>query len=445
MSSLDGAQDTGQAADYRLAVAPSSPCRFVALAYADEIAADPALLRAYARLFGPHDAATLLVYAPDVSPEEAARTLEPAVAQAGLAGEDGAEVVVCAVPGTEANERALAAQAACLLSHRIPQGAFRSLPRVRADNASLLRLMAEERWTGRGGAGENGAAGRHRRRPGSGRLRVGWLRDDWPQIGGAELSADARAKAAPPEVEIVPCPPGQVDPSCDLYVVNQSVQYTLADAESFGDRPVFKVVPDWWEAGDPGLRRWLLSRAALVFFASPLHRDLFRWPVSAPTLLCPAPLDLEPFRAAARQAGERRGAVWVGQMTSPWKGYEEAVAWARRTRRRLDFYGRGPYAPKPGPYVRVFDQVPYEELPHLLARYRTLVFLPRRAQPFPRILVEAWAAGLELVTSEANGARWWIENAPGELSRGAERFWEAVLEVVRTGRVAAGPGLEEGR
>lgn len=424
---------------------PSSSRRFVALAHADEIAEDPALLRAYARLFGPDDPATLLVYAPDADPEEAARALEPAVARAGLAGEDGAEVVVCAVPRTEANERALAAQAACLFSGRLPTGAFRSLPRVTADNPTLLRLMAEERWAGRGQREEDGALRTPPPPPGGRRLRVGWLRDEWPQIGGAELSADARARAAPPEVEIVPCPPKQVDPCCDLYVVNQSVQYTLADVESFGDRPVFKVVPDWWEAGDPGLRRWLLSRAALVFFASPLHRDLFPWPVSAPTILCPAPLDLEPFRAAARRAGKRRGAVWVGQMTSPWKGYEEAVAWARRTRRRLDFYGRGPYAPKPGPYVRVFDEVPYEELPRLLARYRTLVFLPRRAQPFPRILVEAWAAGLELVTTEANGARWWIENAPGELSRGAERFWEAVLEVVRTGRAPAPSGLGGGR
>ncbi len=413
--------------------------RFLVLAFADELLDDPSLLRAYGEVFGAEDAASLLVYAPDVTPEEAAQALGPIVKEAGLEGEDSAEVVVLAVPGSEETTSALAAQVACLYSHRLPREPFRSLPRVGADGASLLRAMAEARWAQARPGSENGASPRRpspRRRA---RLRAGWLRDEWPQIGGAELSADARAAAAPPGVEIVPCPPGAVDPDCDLYVVNQSNQYSLADAERFGDRPVFKVVPDWWEAGDPGLRRFLLARSALVFFASPLHRDLFRWPVTAPTMLCPAPLDLAPFRAAAERARSRRGAVWVGQMTSPWKGYEEAVAWARRTRRRLDFYGKGPYAPEPGPYVRVFDEVPYAELPELLARYRTLVFLPRRAQPFPRILVEAWAAGLELVTTPANGARWWIENAPGELDRGAERFWGAVLEVVRAGRVGARP------
>jgi glycosyltransferase involved in cell wall biosynthesis len=416
------------AADYGHGVPdPRGESRFLVLAFADELVADPSLLEVYGRLFSGRDAATLLVYAPDSTPAEAERALRPLVVRAGLEGEEGADILACAVPGGEETERALARQAACLYSQRLPAPAFASLPRVGKENVQLLRRMAEERWANGRASPPPGPA---RSRPAKAALRVGWLRDHWPQIGGAELSADARAAAAPAGVEIVPCPPGAVDPRCDVYVVNQSNQYTLADAAAFNDRPVFKVVPDWWEGGDPALRRWLLRHAALVFFASPLHRDLFRWPVAAPTMLCPAPLDLAPFRAAAARAGARRGAVWVGQMTSPWKGYEEAVAWARRRRRRLDFYGRGPYAPSPGPYVRVFDEVPYAQLPALLARYRTLVFLPRRPQPFPRILVEAWAAGCELVTSGANGASWWIENAPAELDRGAERFWSAVLDSV---------------
>lgn len=262
-----------------------------------------------------------------------------------------------------------------------------------------------------------------------GRPKVGWLaQQHWPVIGGAELSAAARASAAPEGLEIIPCSPGAIDPDCDAYVANQCRSYGADAISALEGKPVVTVVPDWWEGGDADLRRWLLENSRLVVFSSPLHRDWLAWPVKAPTFICPPPLNLKPFFEARDRAGKREGAVWLGQMTSPWKGYQEAISWAEARGVILDFFGEGEFKPTPGPFVRVFGEVPYDQVPALLARYRWFVFLPTRPQPFARVLAEAWAAGCQLETVPHNGFRWWLENAPRDLDRGAQRFWRAFCD-----------------
>ncbi len=73
---------------------------FTTLAFADELAAEPQRLAAYARTFGGADDATLVVYARGLDPAAAAAQLEEAVRLAGVDGEDAADVLLFA-PGAD--------------------------------------------------------------------------------------------------------------------------------------------------------------------------------------------------------------------------------------------------------------------------------------------------------------------------------------------------------
>lgn len=71
---------------------------------------------------------------------------------------------------------------------------------------------------------------------------------------------------------------------------------------------------------------------------------------------------------------------------------------------------------------------PAENVATVLSRYRTFVFLPTAIEPFGRAVVEAWAAGLELVVNRNVGARYYIEEAPEKLETAAQDFWTVVLD-----------------
>lgn len=82
-------------------------------------------------------------------------------------------------------------------------------------------------------------------------------------------------------------------------------------------------------------------------------------------------------------------------------------------------------------FIRFHGQAPYERMPYILGRAERLVFFPSWPEAFGRAVVEAWAAGCELLLREGRvGSAWWIENAPEELERGVEMFWEAVESVL---------------
>ena len=76
-------------------------------------------------------------------------------------------------------------------------------------------------------------------------MRVGWLADQAGYTGGAEITQDEFRQAAPATVEIVDCPPGNVDPDCDVYAVHNCVQYELEDLELITRRPAVK----YWNDG----------------------------------------------------------------------------------------------------------------------------------------------------------------------------------------------------
>lgn len=136
----------------------------------------------------------------------------------------------------------------------------------------------------------------------------------------------------------------------------------------------------------------------------------------------PPPVDLGRFeRAAEGVNGNRAGSVCVASWRNAGKGQKKALEWAQ-SNGGLDFYGGGSLAP-PGS-----QNVSYDDMPDLLARYKTFVFLPTVIEPFGRIVAEAWAAGCEVVTNWLVGARYWIEEDPAAIETAADDFWKVVLD-----------------
>jgi hypothetical protein len=112
------------------------------VAFADEVAAMPGLLSAYAGEFGDQDPLTLLLYAPDAEPEDAATSAEAALAAAGL-GDDAPDMMLLPVPGGAETEAALAADAVAVLSDRPQGGALAALPCFGRAQVDALRAFVD--------------------------------------------------------------------------------------------------------------------------------------------------------------------------------------------------------------------------------------------------------------------------------------------------------------
>jgi glycosyltransferase involved in cell wall biosynthesis len=111
--------------------------RFAALAFAGELIGEPALLRAYAQVLGGDDDATLVVWAPDWSPDEAMTRLGPVVEELGLGDDDSPDILV----ETGSSEAALAAGVDAVITAQPKGGAFAGLPQFGADELSELRSL----------------------------------------------------------------------------------------------------------------------------------------------------------------------------------------------------------------------------------------------------------------------------------------------------------------
>ena len=112
------------------------------LAFADELVADPSLLAAWSAAFDGSDDVTLVIYAPDWSAERAGESLGPVVAQAGLDGDDAADLLALATPATVALEASLARGASAVLTARAPRPPFAALARVDAATVGTLAQVA---------------------------------------------------------------------------------------------------------------------------------------------------------------------------------------------------------------------------------------------------------------------------------------------------------------
>jgi hypothetical protein len=247
--------------------------------------------------------------------------------------------------------------------------------------------------------------------------RVGWIVDQPEGTGGAELTQSELRAAAPAGVEIIDCPAGQVDTSCDVYCVHNCVDYSAKELSVIEHRPTIK----YWNDVGPWLTpevRSLLARHAWPICCSPLQARYMRL---SSAVLIPPPVDLERFETAAMSVnGNRAGSVCVASWRNLGKGAQRAFDWGQANG-GIDFYGSGPLAPDGA------RAVAYPGMPALLARYRTFVFLPTVIEPFGRLVAEAWAAGCAIVTNNLVGAKHWIETNPDAIRTAATDYWKTVL------------------
>ena len=248
-------------------------------------------------------------------------------------------------------------------------------------------------------------------------MRVGWLMYLGEYIGGAEMTQAEFQAAAPDGVDLVACPPEKIDLSCDMYVIQNCVLYEREQMEPLEGKPVFKY---WHDVGPhlrPGVRAWL-DRHAQAIACSPIQVEQ----MGLEDAICiPPPVDLSRFFQAAEFSNVRAGAVCIGSWRNYGKAPHRAAEWAQGNG-GIDFYGSGPFSP-PGS-----QEVPYEDMPDLLARYERFVFLPMVIEPFGRLVAEAWAAGCEIVTNGLVGAAYWIQENPEAIETAGEDFRRVVLD-----------------
>jgi hypothetical protein len=140
-----GGTSAPPAAEPAPAADATEPARFSVLALADEVTAEPELLRSWASRFACGDPATLVLYAPDGDPDLVAAAIEAAIERAGL-GADVPDLMLLPVPGGPETERTLLAQVAAVLSERAAPQPFASLPRFGTAESAALRELADAVW-----------------------------------------------------------------------------------------------------------------------------------------------------------------------------------------------------------------------------------------------------------------------------------------------------------
>jgi glycosyltransferase involved in cell wall biosynthesis len=110
---------------------------FATLAFAGELVANPELLRGYAEVLGADDDATLVVWAPNWTSDEAMTRLGPVVDDLGLGDDEGPDILV----ETGASEEALAAGVDAVITGETKGGGFADLPQFGPDSLGELRSL----------------------------------------------------------------------------------------------------------------------------------------------------------------------------------------------------------------------------------------------------------------------------------------------------------------
>jgi len=112
------------------------------LAFGDELAERPELLRAYGERFGPGDDVTLVIYSPGGDAAELEARLFAAAAAAGLDAEDTADLLALPLGQRLGDESLLAASVDALLSGGEPAWPFSELPRFGESGLDALHAFA---------------------------------------------------------------------------------------------------------------------------------------------------------------------------------------------------------------------------------------------------------------------------------------------------------------
>lgn len=259
-------------------------------------------------------------------------------------------------------------------------------------------------------------------------MRVGWLTYHPAIRGGAELDAAELLRLKPNWAEVVECRPGE-EAEVDVWAVHQcGASWNRHIIPPLESAPIVKRVCDLWSEGDNTLRAWLLSHSARLLFLTPLHRKAFRWYVDAPVAYSPPVVNLEPFEQAAAQANGRKGIMWLGRLY-PGKGLEQARHYAATQGVEVDVYGYGGLVGDVTPPLRYKGDVHPAEVPALMARYETFLFLPDAVEPGARTVIEAHTAGCKLVVNGNVGALHYLQHEPEMVQEAASRYWQVIEEV----------------
>lgn len=241
-------------------------------------------------------------------------------------------------------------------------------------------------------------------------MRLGWLADTPGYIGGAELTQAEFKAAAPDGVEIVDCPPGSVDPTCEQYVVHNHWTYADADLANLSGR----VVRYYHDV------RPLRVKPDVAIFCSPLQRKR----MGMEGHVIPPPLKAQDFKPPRQSKKRREGTCSIAGWRNPGKGAQYVEDWARENG-LVDVYGGGAFYPQ-GLGVKYHGPIEPDKIAQTLWQYRTFLFLPFELEPFSRTVAEAHFAGCEIVTNHLIGALHWLEQ-PEKIESAAEDFWTVVL------------------
>lgn len=256
-------------------------------------------------------------------------------------------------------------------------------------------------------------------------MNVTFIYDDGNQDGskgGAELAMEEFAATCPAEVAFEDLP------DADVVVIGNCVQFGPELIPSLMGRRVIRFHNDLARHEDPVLREWLDENAEHVF-TSPIHEVRYKvsWTpqnkakdhVLIPP--CPCLSRFKPNREKRRHS-KREGIVTFGAWQNPSKGGHLVSRMLAEQGSSADCYGPGAFPPV-GDHIVQMGEIDPANLPAVLWDYERFVFLPLEVEPFGRCVVEAWAAGLEVITNDNVGAKWWIENDPNKLWSAADDFW----------------------
>lgn len=240
-------------------------------------------------------------------------------------------------------------------------------------------------------------------------------------IGGAELTMREFILSAPDTITLV-----DDLAAAEAVVIGNCVTFDPSILPGLRGKHVIRYHNDLARHEARELRWWLEDHALHVF-TSPLHQRLYGLDGAWPNI--PPAVDLDAFRPNGEL--EREGACAIAPWQNTGKGQQLVKEWSEN-HEPVDVYGGGPFIPH-GPMLNVEGPIPPGEVAATLWRYERFVHLPTAPEPFGRAVVEAWAAGCELIVNRLVGALHYIENEPEKLTTASADFWSLVTDA----RVAA--------
>lgn len=279
-------------------------------------------------------------------------------------------------------------------------------------------------------------------------MRLGVLNDHTfaERPGGAARAAELWLASAPLDLDVVLCPPGNVDRDCDAYLLLLTKLYSDEEYAFVLDCPFMRLEFDYWPSVETG-SQWrdrLNEQARRILFVSPLHRQMYAFRCRYEqddewerlTGVLPPPIAPELYGPVrARHAEREDDAIWFGE----WHWYKApdiAMKWALRERRLVDMYSPSmpPGSKAPHSYVRFHGYFPEQDgWLDTIARHRTFVHFPRQPECFPYSMLEAYLLGCEVIVSGRLGVESYglpLDEVVRLADASRTRLWEIAREVL---------------